>query len=308
MKIVFMGTSDFAVPSLLALLASPAHEVLAVVTQPDKPKGRGNKLSVSPIKEEALKHSLPVLQPVRIKRKVNVAKLAALGADIFIAASYGQILSQEILDMPLYGCICVHASLLPKYRGASPIQQAILHGDADAGVTIMQMDAGVDTGDMLLSRAIPITDDDTGGTLHDKLAVLGAEALMECLPLLTAGTTVPVPQSGDFSLAPMLTKDMGRIDWTLTPCEIVNLVRGLNPWPCAFAMLDGKPLRIFRADTVEGNGAPGEILSASSKTGFTIAANGGAVRIREMQAQNSKRMTSEAYLLGHTIPIGTILQ
>ena len=308
MKIVFMGTSEFAVPSLQVMLASGAHEVLAVVTQPDKPKGRGNKMAVSPVKEEAVKHNLPVLQPVRIKRKAHVAELAALGADLFVVASYGQILSQEILDIPPRGCICVHASLLPKYRGASPIQQAILHGDAEAGVTIMQMDAGVDTGDILLSRAIPIADDDTGGTLHDKLSDLGAEALMALLPLLESNTATRIKQGDDFSLAPLLTKEMGRIDWSRTPQEIVNHIRGLDPWPCAFTMLDGQPRRIYKAETAEGSASPGTVLTASPKAGLVIATKNGAVRIRELQSQNGKRMTAEAYLLGHPLPANTILE
>jgi len=311
MKIVFMGTSEFAVPSLQALLATPQYEVLAVVTQPDRPKGRGNKVALSPVKEAAIQYNIPVLQPVRIKRKAQVAELAAYNADVFVVASYGQILSEEILNLPKYGCICVHASLLPKYRGASPIQQAILHGDEMAGVTIMQMDAGVDTGDILLPRTIPIEPDETGGTLHDKLAGLGAAALLEFLPSLEAETVTRMKQSDtgiEPTHAPLLTKEMGLIDWSRSPLSIVNQIRGLNPWPCAFTMIDGQPLRLYKAETAEGTGTPGTVLTASPKAGLIIAADGGAVRICELQAQNGKRMAAEAYLLGHPIPVGTIWQ
>ena len=314
MKVLFMGTSEFAVPSLQALFA--AHEVLAVVTQPDRPKGRGKKMAFSPVKEEALLHDVPILQPTRVRRKEAIAELAAFDADIFVVASYGQILTEAILNMPKHGCINVHASLLPKYRGASPIQQAVLHGDEIAGVTIQQMDKGVDTGDMLIKRAIPVAAADTGGTLHDKLADLGAEILLEILPVIEAGATVREKQDEALaSHAPIITKDMGRIDWTRSAAEIVNLVRGMNPWPCAFMEYDGHPIRILQAEacaaeeaaaTVSGANA-GTICIASAKQGLVIAAADGAVRVLELQAQGGKRMRPEDYLRGHEIAVGAVL-
>ena len=311
MKIIFMGTSEFAVPSLRALFADAVHEVVAVVTQPDRPKGRGNKMAVSPVKEEALKHDVAILQPERIKRKAAMAELAAFGADVFVVASYGQILSETILNMPKYGCINVHASLLPKYRGASPIQQAVLHGDSVAGVTIQQMDKGVDTGDMLIKRAIPVALDDTGGSLHDKLAELGAEILLEILPMIENGMVVREKQNdADASHAPLLTKDMGRIDWSCSPEEIVNLVRAMNPWPMAFMTVGDQSIRILQAsahEAVDADAKPGTICIASAKQGLVIAACGGAVRVIELHAQNSKRMRAEDYLRGHALEVGSVL-
>ena len=306
-----MGTSEFAVPSLQALFE--AHEVVAVVTQPDRPKGRGKKMAFSPVKEAALAHNadITILQPTRIRRKEHVAELEAFGADVFVVASYGQFLPEVILNMPKYGCINVHASLLPKYRGASPIQQAILHGDATAGVTIMRMDKGIDTGDMFIKKEIPVLPEDTGGSLHDKLADLGAEILLEVLPMLEDGSAVRVKQDdAEASHAPLLTKDMGRIDWTRTPQEIVNLVRGMNPWPCAFIEYDGQPIRILQAavcDEPMADAKAGAVCVASDKTGLVIAANGGAVRVLELQAQNGKRMRPEDYLRGHEMVVGTVL-
>ena len=308
MKIVFMGTSEFAVPALQALF--DAHEVLAVVTQPDRPKGRGNKMAVSPVKDAALQRDVPILQPLRVKRKEAMAELAAFGADIFVVASYGQILSETILHMPKYGCINIHASILPKYRGASPIQQAILHGDAIAGVTIQQMDKGVDTGDILMIRETPITNDDTGGSLHDKLAALGAEAILAVLPMIADGTVTRVKQNdAEASHAPLLTKDMGRINWSQPPQAIVNLVRGLNPWPCAFMLYENQPIRILAATVQEGfsPALPGTICEASPKNGLVIAAADGLVRVVTVQAPNGKRMAAADYLRGHEMAVGAVL-
>ena len=309
MKIVFMGTSEFAVPSLLTLFDT--HEVLAVVTQPDRPKGRGNKMAYSPVKEAAMQQGVPILQPERIRRKESMAELAALGADIFVVASYGQVLSEAILHMPPHGSINVHASILPKYRGASPIQQAILHGDTVAGVTIMQMDKGIDTGDIMLVRETCVADDDTGGSLHDKLAALGAEALLAALNQIADGTITRTKQDdAQSSHAPLLTKDMGRIDWTKSPQEIVNLVRGLNPWPCAFLTYESQPVRVLAAEAAPGESPalPGTVCEASPKGGLVIAAAGGAVRVLVVQAPNGKQMAAADYLRGHEMAVGTVLE
>jgi len=310
MKIIYMGTSEFAVPALLALLDSDTYEVVAVVTQPDRPKGRGNKLAFSPVKELAVQYPVPILQPERIRRKAAMAELASFDAALFVVASYGQILPEAILNMPRYGCINIHASLLPKYRGSSPIQQAVLHGDAESGVTIIQMDKGIDTGDMLLKRSIPIEPGETSGGLHDKLAALGALALLDVLPSLESGMLQPVAQDETASShAPMLTKEMGLIDWSHGAREIVCLVHGMNPWPYAYTIFDNKPLKLLQAEICawEKKAAPGTVLEASPKTGLIIMTGNGALRVGEMQTQNGKRMRPEDYLRGHEIRVGTIL-
>ena len=243
MKIVFMGTPDFAAGALEALLEA-GHEVTAVVTQPDKPKGRSKELQFPPVKETAVKYSIPVLQPVRIKRPEEIEILKQYEADVYVVAAFGQILSQEILDMPKYGCLNIHASLLPKYRGASPIQNVIIEGEEETGITIMQMDAGIDTGDMLYKKSIAIGDEDTYETLHDKLKVLGGEAIVEALELLETGALVPEKQDhSQSSHVKMIAKEMGNIDFGKTAWEIDRLVRGLNPWPSAFTFYKG--IQIF---------------------------------------------------------------
>jgi len=310
MRIVFMGTSDFAVPSLNALFAHPAYEVVAAVTQPDRPKGRGNQMAVSPVKAAAISQETDIFQPLRIKRKDSLVQLASYNADIFVVASYGQILSEAILDMPRYGCICVHASLLPRHRGASPIQQAVLSGDKTAGVTIMQMDKGIDTGDILATRAIPVLPADTGGTLHDKLAALGAEALIDILPKIEAGTVTRMKQNdADATYAPILTKDMGHIDWRMPAVQIVNQIRGLNPWPSAYFEYNGQIIRVHSAEASAAppSALPGTVCVSSAKAGLIIAAADGSVRIGELQAPNGKRMKAEDYLRGHNISVDTVL-
>ena len=251
MKIIFMGTPDFAA-SALEKIVEAGHEITLVVTQPDKPKGRSGELQVSDVKACALKHGFPVFQPERIKLPENVAYLKNYEADIYVVAAFGQILSQEILDIPKFGCVNIHASLLPKYRGAAPIQQAIIDGEKTTGVTIMQMAAGMDTGDILLQREIPIDDNETGGGLFDKLSELGAELIAEALPKIERGEFTPVPQ--DEKLATKcgkLSKNMGKIDFNKSAVTIRNLVRGLNPWPSAYTRLDGKMLKIWSADAID---------------------------------------------------------
>ena len=244
MKIVFMGTPDFARCALKKIL-NAGHEVVLVVTQPDKPKGRSGKLQVSDVKALALEKNLPVFQPDKIRSEESVAFLKNVVADIYVVAAFGQILSQEILDMPRLGCVNIHASLLPEYRGAAPIQQAIIDGKEVSGVTIMQMAAGMDTGDILLQRQIPISEDETGGGLFDKLSDLGGDLIVEALPMLERGEITPVPQDEKRATkCGKLSKDMGRIDFTKSAPSIRNLVRGLNPWPSAFTHLNGKTIKI----------------------------------------------------------------
>ena len=305
LRIVYMGTPDFAVPSLDALASR--HEVLAVVTQPDRPAGRGGKLAVSPVKARALELGVPCLQPERIKTAESVERLRKFSADVFAVAAYGQLLSREILDMPRLGCVNVHASLLPKYRGAAPIQRAIIDGEAATGITIMQMDAGLDTGDMILARAIPIEPQDNAGTLHDKLASLGASALAEALGLMALGEHRREPQDGELATyAPMLTKETGRIDWRANPASIANLVRGLAPRPCAWTQLYGETFKIYSASACQGDGKPGEVVAADQQSGIVVAARGGALSILELQRQNGKRLPAVEFLRGNGLRLGAV--
>lgn len=310
MKIIFMGTPDFSVPCLEALVANPAHEVLAVVTQTDKPVGRSKKLVFPPVKQAAVSHNIEVLQPEKIKNKEFVEVLAQYNADIFIIAAYGQILSEQILSLPKYGCINVHASLLPKYRGASPIQSAIINGETVTGVTIMQMDKGLDTGDMLYKKEIEIDKDDTGGSLHDKLSIAGAEALKEALDLIEKNALTPQKQNGESATyAPLLNKEMGRIDWAQPPKRIVDLIRGLDPWPGAYTIYKNEKIKIWKAEICGqmSSGNCGEIIKTSKSEGIYVSANGGAVLITELQAAGGKRMKAADYLKGNEILLNTIL-
>ena len=311
MRIVFMGTPEFARVCLEALVGrglAPA----AVITQPDRPGGRGKKLQSPPVKDYALQVGLPVLQPERIKGPEGMAALAALEADIFVVAAYGQILSQKILDMPKFGAINVHASLLPKYRGASPIQRAIAEGETVTGITIMQMDKGMDTGDMLLKREVAIEAHDTGGTLHDKLCEVAPAVLLEALDLIKSGKAVPVPQDdGLSSYAPLITKQMAQINWHKSPTDIVNLIRAYNPFPGAFARLgDDNQIKVWKAESVNtetGPGMPGQIMLACPKDGIVVAAAGGAVRIVELTPPGGKKMAAADFVRGHKIEAGEVL-
>ena len=310
MKIVFMGTPEFARVSLDALIKSGEHEVVAVVTQPDRPVGRGGKLVFSPVKVCALENGLPCLQPERIKTAESIAELEALNADIFVVAAYGQILPKAVLDMPRYGSVNVHASLLPKYRGAAPIQRAVIDGEEVTGITIMQMDVGLDTGDMLLAKEIAITPDDTGGTLHDKLAVLGAQALLEALREIAAGIQQPKKQDDSLSTyAAMLTKETGRINWNDTSVNIANLVRGLAPRPSAWTMQDGEMFKIHAATACVNQqeaGSPGQVLAADGKRGIIVAAGEGTLCIHELQRQNGKRLKADEFLRGSKLEVGAV--
>ena len=245
MKIVYMGTPDFAVRPLEELIAA-GHEITLVVTQPDREKGRGKAVAMTPVKECALKHGIPVFQPVKIREEESVRKLSEVPADLFVVAAFGQILPRQVLEMPRYGCVNIHASLLPKYRGAAPIQWAILNGDRETGITIMQMGEGLDDGDILLQKKIPIAPDETGDGLFDKLMILGAEAIVEAVPLIESKSLTPLRQDEEKAThVKKITKEMGRIDWRLPASEIERRVRALDSWPSAYTSVNGKVLKIW---------------------------------------------------------------
>lgn len=309
MRVIFMGTPDFSVPTLQKLIDAK-HEVLAVVTQPDKAKGRGKTVQFTPVKELAVKYDIPVYQPNRIKENEEFyEEMKALNADVMVVVAFGKILPKEILELTKYGCVNVHSSLLPKYRGSAPIQWVILDGETESGVTTMLLDEGVDTGDILLREVIQLDEKETGGSLHDKLSVIGGDLCVETLKQLEAGTVTPAPQGETPTrYAKMLTKDMGRIDFERPAVEIERLIRGLNPWPSAFASLHDKTLKIWDANVVEGdeNAKPGEVIAVSKKS-FTVMTGEKALEIMEMQLEGKKRMTTEAFLRGYTVKKGEIL-
>lgn len=297
LKVIFAGTPAFATSVLQALLNSP-HQVIACYTQPDRPAGRGRKLTPSPVKELALQQDIPVYQPLNFKQADDVATLKALGADIMVVVAYGLILPQAVLDAPRLGCVNVHASILPRWRGAAPIQRAIAAGDAESGVTIMQMDKGLDTGDMLLKVFTPISLDDTGGSLHDRLAVMGAGALVEALDLLAAGHAQPEQQDNDqATYAHKLTKEEARLDWQRPAIELHNLIRAFNPWPVCQTTLDGETIRVWKAERQTGNSQaePGTLLDVS-KDGITVATVDGLLRLTELQLPGGKCLPVSALL------------
>ena len=305
MKIVFMGTPDYAAKALEKLI--DRHDVTAVITQPDKPVGRGNKIKFPPVKELALEKGIEVFQPNKVKSKEFVEILKNIEADVFVVAAYGQILSKEILEMPKYGCVNIHASLLPKYRGAAPIQWAIADGEKETGITIMQMDSGIDTGDMLFKKAIPIMDSDTGGSLHDKLAVLGGEAVIEALELIESGKITPEPQNNDESCyAKMLTKETGRIYWNISAAEIERLVRAMNPWPCAYSDIEGLGMvKILKARAIHGESAPcGVISEVDKRQGFFVGTGDGLLLVENIQVSGKKAMDVSSFLLGNKLNEG----
>ncbi|MBP8969504.1 MAG: methionyl-tRNA formyltransferase [Lachnospiraceae bacterium] len=306
MKILFMGTPDFAAGSLKSLIDA-GYEITAVVTQPDRPKGRSGQPVFSPVKEVAVAAGIPVLQPVRIRNPEETAKLLEYPADIYVIAAFGQILSKEILDQPRLGCINVHASLLPRYRGASPIQRVILNGEKETGITIMQMNEGLDTGDILYSKSLELAPDETFETLHDRLMNLGGETLLEALPLIEAGKITPAPQDDSLSnYAPLIKKEDGKIDWKKSSVQLYAQVRAFNPWPGAFTRLDGKVLKIWGAEPAEGKGNPGEVISVDKKS-FTVACGEGALKIVSLQPEGKKKMDTASFLLGNKIETGTRL-
>lgn len=311
MKVVYMGTPDFAVPPLAALVKA-GYEVAAVITQPDKPKGRGKTLMPTPVKEEAMKHEIPVYQPVKVREPEFVEILRELAPDIIIVAAFGQIIPKTILDLPKFGCINIHASLLPKYRGAAPIQQAVIDGEKESGVTIMRMGTGLDTGDMISRIVVPIEAEETGGSLFDKLAQAGAGLLIETLPSIENGTAnyEKQPEESPTPYAAMITKKMGLMDFSKSAEELERLVRGLNPWPSAYTFLNGKTLKVWKS-TVEkgangGKAAPGTI-TAVDKAGIHVACGENTLVLREVQLEGKKRMETDAFLRGYQVTEGTVL-
>ena len=311
MKIVFMGTPDFAVPTLEALYQS-RHEVAAVVTQPDKPKGRGKAMAMPPVKEKALEYGIPVYQPVRVRKdEAFFEELTKIQPDVIVVIAFGQILPERILNLPKYGCINIHASLLPKYRGAAPIQWAVINGDEVSGVTTMQMDVGLDTGDILDTVEVRLDPKETGGSLFDRLSLAGGKLILSTLEKAEAGILHPVKQDeAEATHVTMLDKSMGQIDWSMDAAVIERLIRGLNPWPSAYTFYNGKTLKIWDADVLEEavptDAVPGQVLQAD-KHGFTVAAGEGILKINELQLEGKKRMAADALLRGFTITPGEIL-
>lgn len=308
MRVLFMGTPDFAVGALEAIVAS-GHEVVLVVTQEDKPKGRGKEIQFTPVKEAAIRYGIDVYQPHRVKNEDSVAKLREYNADVFVVAAYGQILSKELLDMPKYGCVNIHASLLPKYRGAAPIQWSIIDGESVTGVTTQMMAEGIDTGDILDFIEVDIDKEETGGSLFDKLTKAGSEVILTTLEKLENGTISRTPQDHSKSTyAKMLDKKLGNIDFTKEAVAIERLIRGLNPWPSAYTSYKGKTLKIWRAEVLdtEYEGAYGQIVDKSKKA-IIVKTGKGALAITELQLEGKKRMTTEAFLCGAGFEDGEIL-
>lgn len=307
MKIIFMGTPDFSVGTLEALVGA-GHEVTLAVTQPDKPKGRGKSMQFPPVKEAALAHGIEVYQPLRIREEACIEHLRGYEADIIVVVAFGQILPKEILDMPRYGCINVHASLLPKYRGAAPIQWAVINGEKVTGVTIMRMDEGLDTGDMIMKEEVALTPEETGGSLFDRLASTGAELCLRTLKAVEEGTATYTPQDhGAATHTSMIKKQLGEIDWNKPAQELERLVRGLNPWPSAYTYLNGKTLKVWKAavggSLGEGETEPG--MAAEVKKGrLAIQTGQGLLELLEVQLEGKKRMGIDAFLRGFPIEAG----
>lgn len=309
MRIVFMGTPDFAVPSLRALLDS-GYDVVGVFCQPDRPKGRGNKMTACPVKELALTAGIPVYQPERIKRAEGVEMLRSCKPDLCVTAAFGQLLSQEILDIPPLGTVNVHSSLLPRHRGSAPINWAIIKGDSVTGVTTMFTDIGMDTGDMLLTRETRIGDTETAGELSDRLAVMGAELLVETLRALEAGTLTRTPQNPDeATYEPKMDKALGLIDWSKPAREIDWLVRGTTPWPGAYTTLGEGSMKVFEVRICGGKpeAAPGTVLASDAKAGLVVACGDAQLELTQIQMPGAKRMNAKDYLRGHAIQAGSVL-
>lgn len=321
MKVVFMGTPDFSVGTLEAIV-SAGHEVQAVITQPDKPKGRGKSMQMTPVKEKALEHGLEVWQPVKLRTSDVAEKLEALQPDFIVVVAFGQIIPKNILDIPKFGCINVHASLLPKYRGAAPIQWAVIDGEEKSGVTIMRMDEGLDTGDMLAKVEVMISDEETGGSLFDALSAAGARLLVESLPKIAAGelTGEKQPAESPNAYARMITKTDGIIDWNKSAVEIERLVRGLNPWPSAYTRVDGKTLKLWKTTVAQDavvcecanhvdsfeSAKPGTV-AAADKHFLYVKTGEGYLRLDEVQLEGKKRMTCDAFLRGYQVAVGETL-
>lgn len=307
MRIVFMGTPDFAVSTLTAL-TDGGHQVVAAVTQPDKPKGRGKAVLMTPVKEKALELSIPVYQPVKARDPEFIKILRDLNPDVIVVVAFGQLLPKEILELPKYGCINVHASLLPKYRGAAPIQWAVIDGEMESGVTTMQMAEGLDTGDILEMEKISLDEKETGGSLFEKLSLLGGKMILSTLKKLEDGTAVRTPQGETTTgYAKMLKKSMGEIDWSMDAVKIERLIRGLNPWPSAYTFLDGKTLKIWSADVTdpEKTGIPGKVHVEKGK--LFVETGKGILSVTELQLEGKKRMDTAAFLRGFSVEDGAVL-
>lgn len=315
MRILFMGTPDFAVPTLQTLIASE-HEVIGVVTQPDRPKGRGGKMQYSPVKETALQADIPVYQPDKVKDEAFIHFMRDISPDVIVVVAFGQILSEELLHIPYYGCINVHASLLPKLRGPAPIQWSVINGDVESGVTIQQMDRGIDTGDILAVKKYTLEEKETGGSLFERLSHLGGPLLLEVLKDAEAGTLHSIPQNHEeHTYAGMLSKATGAMDFSKSAAELERLVRGLNPWPSAFCFVHGKMLKIWEADVIEERNlseperqmVPGTVIRAE-KEAFIVRASQGALSITSLQLEGKKRMSVDDFLRGYSIDTGTVLR
>lgn len=310
MRILFMGTPDFSVPTLKNLIDSK-HEVVAVVTQPDQPKGRGKIMSPTPVKEVALAHGIPVYQPVKVRETSFLEELKLIAPDIIVVIAFGQILSKTLLEIPPKGCINIHASLLPKYRGAAPIQWCVINGEKVTGLTTMFMDVGIDTGDMLHTTEIPLALDETGGSLHDKLSVLGGPLLLKTIDQIENQTLVRNPQNhNQASYAPMLDKKLGHINWHQNAVEIERLIRGLSPWPSAYTYLGDKMLKLWKAEIVETPKGylPGTICDIQKDKGFVIQCKDNGLLIKELQLQGKSKMDTLSFLRGVQLKLGTQLQ
>lgn len=310
MRIVFMGTPDFSVPTLKALVEA-GHDVAAVVTQPDKPKGRGKEMQMTPVKVQALEYKIPVYQPVKVRDQAFIEVLRELEADAFVVIAFGQILPKAVLELPRYGCVNIHASLLPKYRGAAPIQWCVIDGEKETGITTMMMDVGLDTGDMLEKVVIPIDEKETGGSLHDKLSLAGGSLILSTLRKLEEGTAVRTPQTEEGTCyAKMLTKSLGDIDWNQDAVSIERLIRGLNPWPSAYTMWNGKTIKIWAADVIKdespANSLPCGGVALSDRHCLAVRTGDGLLSIKELQMEGKKRMDIEAFLRGYPIPAGDV--
>lgn len=309
MRIVFMGTPDFSVPTLEALVKA-GHEVVAVVTQPDKPKGRGKAVLMTPVKEKAMELGIAVYQPVKARDEAFVSLLRDLAPDAMVVIAFGQILPKSILDIPTYGCINIHGSLLPKYRGAAPLQWSVLDGEAETGLTTMMMDVGMDTGDMLEKLTVPMDEKETYGSIHDKLSVLGGELILSTLEKLQQGTLARTPQDeAEATYTKKITKAMGDIDWSLDALVIERLIRGLNPWPSAYTSWEGKTIKIWDADVVpdEYSGSFGEIVKVDKKT-VLVKTGKGALSLKSLQLEGKKRMDVDAFLRGCPMQEGTVFK
>jgi methionyl-tRNA formyltransferase len=309
MRVVFMGTPEFAVPCLDTLLKE-GHQVLGVVTQPDRPKGRGQQLTFSPVKEAALAAGLPVIQPVKVREPQFLAQLQDLAPEVIVVVAFGQLLPGEILDLPPFGCINVHASLLPKYRGAAPLHWSVINGEKVTGITTMYMDRGLDTGDMLLKAELEIRPEDSVGIVHDKLSVIGAELLAETLRGLSEGKLARIQQDhSEFTYAPMLKRQDECIDWSIDGEKVVNLIRGMNPWPGAYTTHKTKIIKVWQAQSVSSQSdyQPGQVIEVDKNKGFIVQTGQGQVMIQEVQPQGGKRMAAAAFARGYGITTGDLL-